>query len=102
MAGIGFTYDDALEVFIGLQPYPSWELDPESFLWEAPKQEMKGQYNWDEEAGDWVRASQPYPSWLWSEESKEWEAPKPLPEDATRLMVWDEEAGDWVEVVDPY
>ena len=35
-AGIGFTYDDALDAFIPPKPYPSWVLKTQTCLWEAP------------------------------------------------------------------
>jgi hypothetical protein len=34
-AGIGYKYDVDADVFIALQPYPSWSLD-ENFDWQAP------------------------------------------------------------------
>ena len=35
-AGIGFTYDENLDVFIESKPYPSWVLNMETFTWEPP------------------------------------------------------------------
>jgi len=35
-AGIGYTYDSAKDAFIAPQPFPSWKLNAESYLWEAP------------------------------------------------------------------
>lgn len=56
-AGIGYTYDEARDAFIPPQPFPSWTLNEETCLWEAPSPyptdgEM---YLWDEPVG-WVRA----------------------------------------------
>lgn len=35
-AGIGFTYDQDNDVFIPPQPYPSWNLNPDTWNWEPP------------------------------------------------------------------
>ena len=35
-AGIGFTYDATRDAFIPPQPYPSWTLNTETCIWEAP------------------------------------------------------------------
>lgn len=55
-AGIGFTYDEALDAFIPPQPYPSWVLDEETFSWVAPVTKPSGDHVWDEQAGQWVKA----------------------------------------------
>ena len=51
-ASVGFTYDAAKDAFIPPQPYPSWNLNEESCIWEAPvPYPTDGQrYNWDEDA----------------------------------------------------
>lgn len=54
-AGIGYVYNEARDLFIAPQPYPSWLND---------------------ETGDWVPPV-PYPSddsqhWKWSEEEQNW------------------------------
>jgi hypothetical protein len=55
-AGIGFTYDPIVDVFISPQPFPSWSLD-ENYDWQAPI---------------------PYPNdgliYVWNEEDQDWEA----------------------------
>jgi hypothetical protein len=55
-AGIGFTYDEARDAFIPPQPYPSWVLNEETCLWEAPvPYPTDGErYTWNEEDGEWV------------------------------------------------
>jgi hypothetical protein len=55
-AGIGFTYDEALDAFIPPKPYESWELDEATYSWVAPipMPEDGGTYTWDESEGDWV------------------------------------------------
>ena len=57
-AGIGYTYDEALDAFIAPQPYPSWVLDEETFSWVAPVPAPTDgkRYHWDESAGEWVEA----------------------------------------------
>ena len=54
-AGIGFTYDDANDVFYAPQPYPSWTLD-EAWNWQppVPYPDDGGQYVWDEDSLAWV------------------------------------------------
>ena len=53
---IGFTYDNALDVFIAPQPYSSWTLNESSYLWEAPTAypDDGNTYTWDEETTAWV------------------------------------------------
>ena len=54
-AGVGFTYDRDKDAFIPPQPYPSWTLNEESCLWEAPVAYPEdGQlYRWNEETTSW-------------------------------------------------
>jgi len=53
-AGIGYTYDQANDVFITPQPYASWSLD-ENFDWQPPiPYPTDGQpYQWNEETQTW-------------------------------------------------
>ncbi len=55
-AGIGYTYDEALDAFIPPKPYESWVLDETTCLWIAPIEHPNdgGYYVWDEAQGDWV------------------------------------------------
>ena len=61
-AGIGYTYDpnytigEYVGVFYAPQPYPSWILNTETFLWEAPvpMPTTGGPYVWDEATLSWV------------------------------------------------
>jgi hypothetical protein len=57
-AGIGFTFDEQRDAFIPPQPFPSWVLNEESCLWDAPvPYPTDGElYSWDEAAGEWVAA----------------------------------------------
>jgi hypothetical protein len=60
-AGVGFTYDEALDAFIPPKPFESWLLNEETCLWEAPKPyPTDGKYyNWDEETQDWIEDGNP-------------------------------------------
>ena len=53
-AGIGYTYDGT--GFAAPQPYPSWTLDPQTYLWQSPvPYPNDGKiYTWDENAKSWV------------------------------------------------
>ena len=57
-AGIGSTYDEANDVFIAPQPYPSWVLN--NFKWEPPVPKPEDDINnpviyvWDEDNQQWV------------------------------------------------
>ena len=55
-AGIGYTYDPERDAFIPPKPFPSWILDEETCLWNAPVicPENGGLYNWDETNQEWV------------------------------------------------
>lgn len=53
-AGIGFTFDGV--GFAAPQPYASWTLNKESYIWEAPiAMPTDGKtYNWNEDNQEWV------------------------------------------------
>ena len=55
-AGIGFKFDRVRDVFIPPQDYPSWTLNENTCLWEAPvpmPQDEKP-YRWDEKSVSWI------------------------------------------------
>jgi hypothetical protein len=56
-AGIGFSWDGV--GFAAPQPYASWTLDGETYLWTAPTPEPTegGPYKWDEDNQEWVELS---------------------------------------------
>lgn len=60
-AGIGYTYDAALDAFIPPKPYPSWTLDNATVDWVAPvPQPTNGKrYSWDEFSQSWIEAQVP-------------------------------------------
>ena len=62
-AGIGYIYDEQRDAFIPQKPYPSWILNEDTCLWEAPiiKPELTeaevlagSSYRWDEETLEWI------------------------------------------------
>jgi hypothetical protein len=57
-AGVGYTYDPNLDAFMMPKPYPSWVLNTESCLWEAPipRPVSDDYYVWDEDQNAWVLA----------------------------------------------
>lgn len=58
-AGVGFTYDSELDAFIPPKPYPSWTLNEDSCLWEAPVTypDDDNMYSWNEETQTWDEVS---------------------------------------------
>lgn len=55
-AGIGYTYDAVRDAFIPPKPYPSWVLNEDTCLWEAPvAMPADGKlYRWDEATASWI------------------------------------------------
>lgn len=55
-AGVGYTYDPIRDAFIPPQPFPSWVLNEDTCLWDAPApMPTDGQfYQWDEPTTSWV------------------------------------------------
>jgi len=58
-AGVGYTYDSALDAFIPPQPYPSWVLNEDTCQWGAPVAypDDDKMYDWDEETTSWVEVN---------------------------------------------
>jgi len=54
-AGIGYTYDEDRDAFIPSQTFPSWTLNEDTCLWEAPVAypDDGKRYNWNEEITNW-------------------------------------------------
>lgn len=54
-AGIGYTYDEALDAFIPPKPYESWSLDQNTCTWNPPVEypNDENSYVWDEESLGW-------------------------------------------------
>lgn len=55
----GFAYDEELGRFIPEKVFPSWVLNDETLIWEAPiaTPEDGKIYGWNEEAGDWIEVT---------------------------------------------
>jgi hypothetical protein len=55
-AGIGYTYDEALDAFIPPKPFNSWLLDEETCQWQppVPKPTDGNYYVWDELSISWT------------------------------------------------
>ncbi len=58
-AGIGYVYDEKLDVFYEPQPFISWTLNATTFVWEPPiAHPSDGQmYVWDEPSTSWLEPS---------------------------------------------
>ena len=54
-AGIGYTYDEALDAFVAPKPYNSWLLDQDKAQWKAPVDMPTDDkmYSWDESTTSW-------------------------------------------------
>ena len=53
-AYIGGWYHYQDDAFYSPQPYPSWTLNTNSYVWEAPVEHPgDGQYTWNEETQSW-------------------------------------------------
>jgi len=55
-AGIGYTYDQAKDVFYAPKPFPSWLLNESTWTWEAPTPMPTDNktYSWNEETNTWI------------------------------------------------
>ena len=55
-AGIGFHYDATADAFYAPQPFASWTLNTDTYLWEAPVAypDDGGMYQWDEDTTNWI------------------------------------------------
>ena len=55
-AGTGYTYDETRDAFISPQSYPSWTLNEDTCLWEAPVAypDDDKNYYWNGETTSWI------------------------------------------------
>lgn len=60
-AGVGFTYDAERDAFIPPKPFPSWVLNEDTCLWDAPVvcPDDGKLYVWDEDNQGWTEAQRP-------------------------------------------
>lgn len=56
-AGIGYKYDETLDVFIAPQPFPSWTHDSTG-EWHPPIARPNGDWYWHEETLSWVEVTE--------------------------------------------
>lgn len=58
-AGIGYHFDGT--GFYAPEPFASWSLNDDTYLWEAPVPYPTDgkQYSWDEDAQDWIEVELP-------------------------------------------
>ena len=60
-ASIGYTLDTTVVqngvtgVFYEPQPYPSWVLNTQTYLWQAPVAKPSGDYVWNESSLSWQK-----------------------------------------------
>jgi hypothetical protein len=52
-AGIGYTLDLNRDAYIPPKDYPSWVLNEDSCLWQAPVPKPEGNYVWNEPTLSW-------------------------------------------------
>ena len=53
-AGIGYTYNSALDAYIAPKPFSSWTLNEENTEWQAPVAcPEEGMYAWNEDTQTW-------------------------------------------------
>ena len=60
-AGIGYKYDATRDAFIPPKPFPSWNLNEDTCLWEAPTPMpvVEGKfYTWDEATTSWKEVTE--------------------------------------------
>jgi len=57
-AGVGYNYDAQADAFYPPQPYTSWTLDTDTYLWNPPvaMPDDGNRYTWNEETTSWDQA----------------------------------------------
>ena len=55
-AGIGYTFDEQRDAFISPKPFPSWVLNEDTCLWDAPVPypDGDGMWSWSEDDQTWI------------------------------------------------
>ena len=56
-AGPGYVYDSVRDAFVPPRPYPTWTLNEETCLWQAPvpMPDDGAFYQWDVEGNNWKK-----------------------------------------------
>ena len=59
-AGIGYVYDAERDAFYAPSPYPSWSLNEDTCLWEAPVAHPNDglMYTWEESSLSWIEVTE--------------------------------------------
>jgi hypothetical protein len=59
-AGVGYSYDEALDAFIPPKPFNSWILNEETCQWDSPVRlpDEENLYFWDEAELKWVTSNE--------------------------------------------
>ena len=72
-AGIGYSYDESLDLFLPPKPYPSWVVNTETAQWEAPMPHppVKMKKVWIEETKVWAEV--PEQEFIWNEITQTWD-----------------------------
>lgn len=52
-AGVGYTYDEAMDAFIPPKVFPSWSLNEDTCLWEPPVAYPGDGFSWNESSRAW-------------------------------------------------
>lgn len=59
-AGLGFLYNQELDIFIAPKPFASWSIDETTATWVAPiAMPSEGAWEWDENSQEWVELIPP-------------------------------------------
>jgi hypothetical protein len=62
-ASIGYTYDEGWDAFRAPQPFPSWKLDYDKFIWVSPvpmpEPEEGYVWKWGELNQEWIKLATP-------------------------------------------
>jgi hypothetical protein len=59
--GVGWTYDPSADVFYEPRPFPSWNLNTTTYLWDPPVAQPAANdsdtfdWKWDESSTSWVK-----------------------------------------------
>jgi hypothetical protein len=58
-AGIGYSYDASSDAFIPPKPFPSWVLNEQTCVWDAPVAypDDGKDYRWDEPTTSWIEVT---------------------------------------------
>ena len=102
-AGIGYIYDEVRDVFIPPSPYASWNLNEETYKWEAPIPmpdtaiipdfyKRYNNYIWNEGEMNW-ELIKPFGSWLLTQGGY-YISPIPFPLDGNQYK-WNEDTFNW-------